>query len=115
MAKKKNGSAATTALATEGDSTPKLTAGKKQLEIKGAERPADPDLDELIAPFVQARYERQRLQGQEIELHAQLLDMLKSKKRKTYRYVDGDTIYDLELGDATQKVKVKRSSEASQP
>jgi hypothetical protein len=108
MAKKANGNGTDTAAA------PKLSASKKQLEIKGAERPADPELDELIAPFVEARYERQRLQGQEIELHAQLLEALKAKKRKTYRYVDGDTVYDLELGDATQKVKVKRTSEASQ-
>jgi len=96
----------------ETKATPKLTAGKKQIEIPGTERPAIAELDELIAPFVQARYERMAQFKLETELHAEVLAAMKRLKRPLYVYQDGEERYTLEVTEATERVKVQRVNEA---
>ena len=91
-----------------GNAAPVPRKGKRQLEIPGAEAPADDELDELIAPFVTARYQRQEAQKQEIDLHAKVLEAMRGKRLKAYTYRDGEMAYDLERAEVGEKVRVHR-------
>jgi len=93
---------------------PNLKAGKRQLEIPGAERPVNKELEKLVAPFVSARYERQELQKEEIRLHAEVLSYMRDNKISSYVHRDGDVMYHLEVVASDERVKVKRYDEASE-
>jgi hypothetical protein len=112
MAKaKKNGEAK-----TDHGRGPNLVAGKRQLEIKGAERPSNPKLDAILAPFVDARYQRMELELEERRLHDLAISTMADLKIPKYVFRDGDKKYEIESVhvDAKDKLKVRRFEEASE-
>jgi hypothetical protein len=82
-------------------------AKKKQQEIPGTERQTVDELDEIIGPYVQALYERQRLQQKELELKAQLDERMVQCRKKQYVYFDGEFKFTVKL-EAKNKVTVRR-------
>jgi len=80
---------------------------KKQQEIPGTQRDTVAELDEIIAPYVEALYARQELQTQELELKAQLDERMVSMRKKSYVYFDGEFEFTVKL-ESKNKVTVKR-------
>ena len=82
---------------------------KKQQEIPGAERPTNDDIDEAIAPYVEALYARMELQVQEPALKAQVAERMKEHKLTSYSYEDGEARY-VFTRSSSEQLKCKRAS-----
>ena len=72
------------------------------------------ELEKLVGPFVQARYDWQEQQKEEIRLHAEVLAFMRTKKIPTYCYRDGEVLYELELVTRDERVKVKRHEDSTE-
>lgn len=103
---KKNGAKATKA---KNGKAPKLEAGKKQLEIPGAERKVNKELEKVLAPFVNARYTVIELQRELPVLHAAAVSKMKELGIPAYLYQDGERQVEVvhEHVDAIDKLKCK--------
>lgn len=113
MAKKSNGAKAKNGNGHgRGPEVIPLKAGKKQLEIPGVERPVNKELERLVAPFVEARYELLERQREAIRLHGEVLSYMRTNKIPTYVFRDGEVFYELEVVARDERVKVKRHDEA---
>jgi len=99
-----------------GKTAPKLSAEKRQTEIPEAKRPAIPEVDKAVAPYVNAVYQMRDLSDAIPALKATAIDALKKHKLPFYLYRDGDVKYDLEHEhvEAQDKLKIKRTVEASE-
>jgi hypothetical protein len=83
--------------------------GKKQLEIAGAERQTDAELDECVERLASIRYERMRLQGEEGEAAEELVERLQEKGLTQYVYEDGDVKITAKLKQSSNsKIALKR-------
>lgn len=84
------------------------SSGKKQLEVPGAERPTDEELDTLVEHYVTARQERARLLA-EVRLSAtSLAEKLRERKLKGgYAYVDGEVRYVVKLAPKSDGLSLK--------
>lgn len=82
---------------------------KSQPELEGFERPTIPELDEKVAAYTAAMYERRRLLEEEARAKEVLLDAIREHELDAYVYQDGDYQYTVRL---TTKHKVKCKREA---
>jgi hypothetical protein len=91
-----------------------VRAGKRQREIPGTEPKTNPDLDAILGPFVNARYERMELEQEERRLHDEAISLMKTLKLPSYVYRDGADRYEIEAVhvEAKDKLRVKRTEEA---
>ena len=80
---------------------------KKQLEIKGAERPSIPALDEAAEGYLLRLYRRMELQREEAEAKEVLEAAMRKHRKKTYAYADGELEYVITLADKS-KLTAKR-------
>lgn len=92
-----------------GKKPPKISASKKQLEIPGAEREVNKELEKVLAPFVNARYTVIELQRQLPILHAAAVGKMKELNIPAYLYQDGERSIEVvhEHIDAVDKLKCK--------
>lgn len=89
-----------------------LEAGKKQLEIPGAERKVNKELEKVLAPFVAARYRILELQREIPVLHAAAVAKMKELNIPAYLFQDGERSIEVlhEHVDAIDKLKCKEAS-----
>ncbi len=107
---KKNGAKkAAKKAAKNGNGAPKLEAGKKQLEIPGAERKVNKELEKVLVPFVNARYQVLELQRQLPVLEAAALSKMKELNIPAYLVQDGERQVEVVHNhvDAIDKLKCK--------
>ncbi len=82
--------------------------GKRQLEVPGAERPTDEELDALVEHYVTARQERARMLAEVRDSAAALAEKLRERKlRGGYAYVDGETRYVVKLAPKVDGLSLK--------
>jgi translation elongation factor P/translation initiation factor 5A len=87
-------------------------AKKRQKEIPGTERQSIPEIDEAALAYVEARDERMALTDREVEQRELLLRRMTEHKQETYKFVDGETEFRVDLAQPAVKPKVSKKSVA---
>lgn len=90
--------------------------GQKQLAIAGttpgAEGQQNEELERVLAPYVNALYQRMALQKVEKEKHALVLLKMEEQGTPFYEFRDANgTPYEITIGTGKKKVKCKRINE----
>lgn len=83
----------------------------RQERLPGTEGKFD-DLHEAAIKYAEIRDERMRLNGEEVELKAELLKLMKKHKKETYSYMG--VVIDVVHEEEDVKVKVKKPAEEQQ-
>lgn len=86
-------------------------ATQKQMEIPGAERETNAEIDELAGPYTAALYERQRLQLEENQLREQLGERMRALGVPKYRYVDDNGERFMLTADNVFKLRCKKEKD----
>lgn len=96
----------------------KRTKNSKQTKTKRAQQARLPgttnaikELDDLSHEYAEARDDRMKHLGREVDLKVRLKDAMHKHKRKTYKYEDVNT--ELVPGEETVKVKISKKKDAS--
>ena len=79
---------------------------KRQLEIPGAGRKSDPELDELAGPYIEERQQREEHQTRELAHRAALTRRMVEKRLESYVFRDGERSWVISISDDV-KLKAK--------
>jgi hypothetical protein len=83
---------------------------KRQTEIPGCEAPSIPELDDVIAQYIGSKMAHARERKAEADDRKLVQEKMRELKVASYRYNDGEDVFDLELEEA-EKLRCKRISE----
>lgn len=87
----------------------KKSAGKKQVEIPGTERPTTPAIEEGASELRETRTSWQSLGRKMAEQEEALIEILKAEKVSLYKFIDGEEELVVKLSDTKQKVSIKKA------
>ncbi len=82
---------------------------KRQTEIPGTEREANPTLDPIVERLLNARERRMNAKQDEDEATAELGPEMMAQGLSSYAYFDGEDRYDVTLESLDDKIRVKKA------
>jgi hypothetical protein len=86
--------------------------GKRQQMIPGTEPSVIPELEDAAGWYVTALYARQRLQREEDQHRAALVEKMRELKQDTYTYEDGDGVYLIKL-ESKEKIICRKQKDTA--